>query len=62
MKVLSTQHRDKLEAGLRHSLRSPLKKYKRGHFAALSLRTGRRVACQVARPAGRGLPALPFFV
>jgi hypothetical protein len=25
-----------LEAALRHSLRSPLKKYKRGHFAALA--------------------------
>ena len=25
-----------LEAALRHSLRSPLKKYKRGHFAAFA--------------------------
>lgn len=31
-----------LEAALRHSLRSPLKKYKRGHFAALAARNGRR--------------------
>jgi adenylosuccinate synthase len=31
-----------LEAALRHSLRSPLKKYKRGHFAALATRNGRR--------------------
>ena len=32
----------RLEAALRHSLRSPLKKYKRGHFAALATRNGRR--------------------
>ena len=31
-----------LEAALRHSLRSPLKKYKRGHFVALANRNGRR--------------------
>ena len=31
-----------LEAALRHALRSPLKKYKRGHFAALATRNGRR--------------------
>ena len=31
-----------LEVALRHSLRSPLKKYKRGHFAALATRNGRR--------------------
>ena len=35
-----------LEAALRHSLRSPLKKYKLGHFAALPRRNGRR---QVSR-------------
>jgi putative addiction module CopG family antidote len=29
-----------LEAALRHSLRSPLKKYKPGHFAALAARAG----------------------
>ena len=28
-----------LEAALRHSLRSPLRKYQRGHFAALATRT-----------------------
>ncbi len=32
-----------LQAALRHSLHSPLKKYKRGHFAALATRNGRRV-------------------
>jgi putative addiction module CopG family antidote len=32
-----------LEAALRHSLRSPLKKYRPGHFAALATRNGRRV-------------------
>ena len=32
----------RLAAALRHSLRSPLKKYKRGHFAALATRNGRR--------------------
>lgn len=31
-----------LEAALRHSLRSPLKKYKPGHFAALASRNNRR--------------------
>ncbi len=31
-----------LEAALRHALRSPLKKYKRGHFAALAMRSGYR--------------------
>jgi len=31
-----------LEAALRHSLRSPLKKYKAGHFAALANGTHRR--------------------
>jgi len=31
-----------LEAALRHALRSPLKKYRRGHFAALAARNGRR--------------------
>jgi len=31
-----------LEAALRHSLRSPLKKYKPGHFAALGSRNRRR--------------------
>ena len=30
-----------LEAALRHSLRSPLKKYKHRHFAALANRNGR---------------------
>jgi putative addiction module CopG family antidote len=30
-----------LEAALRHSLRSPLKKYKHGHFAALANHSGR---------------------
>jgi hypothetical protein len=32
----------KLEAALRHSLRSPLKKYKPGHFASLTSRNSRR--------------------
>jgi hypothetical protein len=31
-----------LEAALRHSLRSPLKKYKPGHFASLTSRNSRR--------------------
>jgi putative addiction module CopG family antidote len=31
-----------LEAALRHSLQSPLKKYKHGHFAALANGNGRR--------------------
>ena len=31
-----------LESALRHSLRSPLKKYKPGHFASLASRNGRR--------------------
>jgi len=31
-----------LEAALRHSLRSPLKKHKPGHFAALASRNRRR--------------------
>jgi putative addiction module CopG family antidote len=31
-----------LEAALRHSLRSPLKKYKHGRFAALANRNSRR--------------------
>ena len=31
-----------LEAALRHSLRSPLKKFKPGHFAALASRNRRR--------------------
>jgi putative addiction module CopG family antidote len=31
-----------LEAALRQSLRSPLRKYKSGHFAALASRNGRR--------------------
>jgi putative addiction module CopG family antidote len=31
-----------LEAALRHSLCSPLKKYQRGHFAALATRNSRR--------------------
>jgi putative addiction module CopG family antidote len=30
-----------LEAALRHSLRSPLKKYRAGHFASLSKRKAR---------------------
>ena len=33
-----------LEAALRHALRSPLKKYKRGHFAALATRPSRRAS------------------
>lgn len=33
-----------LEAALRHSLRSPLKKFKRGHFAAIAVNNGRRAA------------------
>jgi putative addiction module CopG family antidote len=32
----------KLEAALKHSLRSPLKKYKAGHFAALANGNARR--------------------
>ncbi len=32
----------RLEAALRHALRSPLKKYQPGHFAALATRNGRR--------------------
>jgi putative addiction module CopG family antidote len=32
----------KLEAALRHSLRSPLRKYKTGHFAALAGGNSRR--------------------
>jgi putative addiction module CopG family antidote len=32
----------RLEAALRHSLRSPLKRCKPGHFAALAARNGRR--------------------
>jgi putative addiction module CopG family antidote len=31
-----------LEAALRHSLRSPLKKFKPGQFAAVATRNGRR--------------------
>jgi putative addiction module CopG family antidote len=31
-----------LEAALRHSLRTPLKKFKPGHFTALASRNGRR--------------------
>ena len=31
-----------LQAALRHSLRSPLKKYRQGHFAGLPLRNGRK--------------------
>jgi putative addiction module CopG family antidote len=31
-----------LQAALRHSLRSPLKKYKQDHFAELGLPNGRR--------------------
>jgi putative addiction module CopG family antidote len=31
-----------LEEALRHSLRSPLKKYRHGHFAALINRNGRK--------------------
>lgn len=31
-----------LEAALRHSLRSPVKKYKSGYFAALASRNNRR--------------------
>jgi len=33
-----------LEAALRQSLRSPLKRYKPGHFAALASRKSRRAA------------------
>ena len=33
-----------LEAELRRSLRSPLKKYRHGHFAGLALRNGRKHA------------------
>jgi hypothetical protein len=36
MKVSVTRHQQKLEAALRHSLRGPVTKYKRGHFAALA--------------------------
>jgi hypothetical protein len=36
MKVLLTPRQQKLELALRHSLRSRLKKYKPGHFAALA--------------------------
>jgi putative addiction module CopG family antidote len=32
----------RLEAALRHSLHGPLRKYKRGHFAALTTLHGRR--------------------
>ena len=35
-----------LEAALRHSLASPLKKYRAGHFANLSMRNGRSRAPQ----------------
>ncbi len=38
------EHDPELEAALRHSLRSPLKKYKPGHFAALASRNRRRAA------------------
>jgi putative addiction module CopG family antidote len=31
-----------LEADLRRSLRSPLKKYRQGHFSGLALRNGRK--------------------
>lgn len=41
----SVEERDpELEAALRHSLRSPLKKYKPGHFAALAPRNRRHAA------------------
>ena len=33
-----------LQAALRHSLRSPLKKYKHGHFSALASPNGRKHA------------------
>lgn len=33
-----------LEAALRHSLRSPVKKYRRGHFAALATTSHRALA------------------
>jgi hypothetical protein len=36
MKITFAPHQQKLEAALRYSLRSPVKKYKRGHFAALA--------------------------
>jgi hypothetical protein len=36
------EQQPELEAALRHSLRSPLKKYKPGHFAALASRNRRR--------------------
>jgi hypothetical protein len=46
MKVRLTKHQQEgnagLEAALRHSLRSPLKKFKNGHFAALAKSNGRR--------------------
>ena len=35
-RVEQEDHDPQLEAALRHSLRSPLKKYKPGHFAALA--------------------------
>ena len=36
------QEQLELESAMRHSLRSPLKKYKSGHFAALASRNGRK--------------------
>ncbi len=33
-----------LESALRHSLRSPLKKYRPGHFGSLGQRNGRRAS------------------
>jgi len=33
-----------LEAAMRHALRSPLKKYRPGHFASLAGRNGRRAS------------------
>lgn len=39
------EHEDadpELEAELRRSLRSPLKKYRQGHFSGLALRNGRK--------------------
>ena len=41
--VEQEDHDPQLAAALRHSLRSPLKKYKPGHFAALATRNGRCV-------------------
>ena len=35
------EHNPGLEAALRHSLRSPLKQFKPGHFAALAARNPR---------------------